>query len=59
MYVIEWISAVATQANASFGYDGLRRKTYIAAKNAAHLPVQNYPFSTPAQLKYWLSTLVP
>lgn len=59
IHIINWISAVAQAADAAFGYDGLRRKTYVAAKASANLHVQNYPFSTPAELKTWFSTLVP
>jgi hypothetical protein len=59
IYLIKWISAVAQAADAAFGYDGLERNTYVAAKASAKLHVENYPFSTPAELKVWLSTLVP
>ena len=57
IHIINWISAVAQAADAAFGYDGLRRNTYVAAKASAGLHVQNYPFSTPTELKAWLSKL--
>ena len=57
IHIINWISAVAQAADAAFGYDGLRRNTYVAAKASANLHVQNYPFSTPTELKAWLSKL--
>lgn len=57
IHIINWISAVAQAADAAFGYDGLRRNTYVAAKASANLHVHNYPFSTPAELKEWLSKL--
>ena len=57
IHIVNWISAVAHASDAAFGYDGLRRNTYVAAKASANLHVQNYPFSTPAELKTWLSTL--
>ena len=59
LHVINWISALAQAADATFGYDGLKRKTYVAAKSNANLHVQNYPFSSPSELKTWLSTLTP
>jgi hypothetical protein len=57
LHIVHWISAVATAADAAFGYDGLRRNTYVLAKASAKIHVQNYPFNTPAELKTWLSTL--
>ena len=57
IHIINWISAVAQASDAAFGYDGLRRNTYVAAKASANLHVQNYPFATPAELKTWLSNL--
>lgn len=59
MHIINWISAVAEAADTTFGYDGLRRRTYVAAKTSANLHVQQYPFSNPTELKAWLSTLKP
>ena len=59
IYLVVWISAVARAADDAFGYDGLRRNTYVAAKASARLSVQSYPFSTPTELKTWLSTLKP
>lgn len=58
IHIISWISRVAEEADAAFGYDGLRRNTYIAAKSSANLHVQKYPFSTPSELRKWLSSLV-
>ena len=55
--IINWITELAKAADAAFGYDGLRRKTYVAAKASSNLPVQRYPFQTPAGLKRWLSKL--
>lgn len=56
-HIVKWISAVAQAANAAFGYDGLKRNTYFQAKASANIHVQNYPFSTPAELNRWLSKL--
>jgi len=58
-HIINWITSLAQAADAAFGYDGLRRRTYVAAKSTANIHVQNYPFSNAAQLKAWLSTLTP
>ena len=57
IHIINWISAVAKATDEHFGYDGLRRNTYAAAKASTTLHVKSYPFSTPAELKTWLSTL--
>lgn len=57
IHIINWISAVAQAADASFGYDGLKRNTYFQAKASANIHVQNYPFSKPSELKIWLSKL--
>lgn len=59
IHLINWIASLAQVADAAFGYDGLRRKTYIAAKACSNVPVQQYPFSNPTELKKWLSTLKP
>lgn len=59
IHIINWISAVAHAADAAYGYDGLRRNTYVAAKSCANVPVKNYPFSNPSELKSWLSKLKP
>ncbi|MFZ2523929.1 MAG: hypothetical protein WAW87_01290 [Candidatus Ferrigenium altingense] len=57
IHIINWISAVAQAADTVYGYDGLRRNTYVAAKNSANVPVKNYPFSNSSELKAWLSKL--
>lgn len=57
IHIVKWISAVAQAADAEFGYDGLRRNTYVAAKASADIHVQNYPFSNPVDFKIWLSKL--
>ena len=59
IHIISWVTALANAAEVAFGYDGLKRNTYVAAKATANLHVQQYPFSTPAQLKTWLSSLKP
>lgn len=57
IYIIKWISALAVEADQAFGYDGLRRNTYIAAKSTANIQVKKYPFTKPNELKIWLSRL--
>lgn len=59
VHIVNWIAALAQAADSAFGYDGLRRNTYVAAKSSAKIHVQKYPFSTPAELQSWLSTLRP
>lgn len=55
--LVTWISSLAQAAHDDYGYDGIRRNTYIAAKRNAKISVEKYPFSTPAELKKWLATL--
>lgn len=57
VHIVNWISAVASASDTAFGYDGLKRKTYVAAKANSTIHVHNYPFSNSAQLKAWLGTL--
>lgn len=57
--LVEWIAEVGDAAANVFGYDGISRNTFIAAKASAKISVQDYPFSTPAELKKWLGSLKP
>jgi len=57
IHIVRWISSLADAAEAEYGYDGLKRRTYIAAKNSSKVSIQDYPFSNPTELKRWLSTL--
>lgn len=57
IHIINWVSAVAQSAEAEFGYDGLKRKTYVPAKSRAKVHAKSCPFSTPEKLQLWLSTL--
>lgn len=58
LLLIDWISRLADGAQETFGYDGLRRNTYIAAKSVARINITKYPFADVAEFKRWLSTLV-
>jgi hypothetical protein len=57
LWIIEWVSCLAKEAEHAFGYDGLRRNTYSVARSTSKIPVGKYPFTTPAELKTWLSGL--
>ena len=57
--LIKWISSLAQAAHDAYGYDGVKRNTYVAARQSAKLSVERYPFSTAAELKNWLATLKP
>lgn len=57
LHVINWISAVGRAADATYGYDGIRRNTYVAAKASANIHLDKYPFSNATGLKLWLATL--
>ena len=58
LWILDWIGTVAGAADAAFGYDGLRRNTYRAAKSASRIAVGNYPFVSPAEFEVWLFKLV-
>lgn len=53
-WMIQWISELATGADAMFGYDGLRRNTFKAAKASANIAVATYPFSSATTFGAWL-----
>jgi hypothetical protein len=57
LWIVDWISCLATAADNTFGYDGLERNTYRTAKAAKKIAVNKYPFNAPADLKGWLSKL--
>jgi hypothetical protein len=56
-FLVQWVAALAAGADAAFGYNGLRRNTYRAAKAKANIAVAAFPFTTPAEFKAWLNGL--
>jgi hypothetical protein len=58
LHVIQWISGVAIGAEKAFGYDGLRRNTFIHAKTATPLAVSKYPFAKVNELQNWLEMVI-
>ncbi|WOB06898.1 hypothetical protein [Piscinibacter gummiphilus] len=52
--LIEWVAALAAGSQARFGYDGIGRNTYRAAKAKADIAVTDYPFTNVAEFKAWL-----
>lgn len=59
MWLIRWITELAVGADAAFGYDGLRRNTYRAAKATATIQVATYPFSSASTFRNWLNAAHP
>jgi hypothetical protein len=57
LWIVDWVSCLATAAENEFGYDGLRRNTYRTAKATSKIAASKYPFKKPADLKQWLSKL--
>jgi hypothetical protein len=57
LWIVEWVGCLATGAESTFHYDGLKRNTYSVARSASEIAVSKYPFTTPAELKTWLSGL--
>ncbi|MBE0626453.1 MAG: hypothetical protein IH606_16760 [Burkholderiales bacterium] len=56
-FLVRWISAVAEGAQQKFGYDGIKRNTYRAAKANGAVAVEEFPFQTTAKFKQWLGGL--
>jgi len=56
-HIIKWIEALAAGADSVFGYDGLRRKTFMEAKANAKIAVAAFPFNTNHDFKIWLAAL--
>lgn len=56
-HLIAWIEALASGADAEFGYDGLRRKTFREAKSNPNIAVANFPFTTNADFSTWLKRI--
>ncbi|MEQ8409553.1 MAG: hypothetical protein RKH07_14890 [Gammaproteobacteria bacterium] len=57
LILIDWMSCIGNAYDEKYGYDGLRRKVYFAAKSNSNLNVGEYPFSSPSELQQWLSKL--
>ena len=55
LWIVEWIACLATAAENTFGYYGLKRNTYRVAKATSNIAEAKYPFTTPTELKKWLS----
>lgn len=55
--IAKWISLLAAGADRSFGYDGLGRNTFRAAKQSALIAVQNFPFDSVDSFGNWLKKL--
>jgi hypothetical protein len=57
LWIVDWINTLAGAAQATFGYDGIQRNTYRAAKAASIIAITTYPFKTAAEFETWLATL--
>lgn len=58
LWIVEWVSCLATAAESTYGYDGMRRNTYRVAKGTSRIAVSEYPFQTALDFKTWLAGLV-
>jgi hypothetical protein len=56
-HLIDWIASLAEVAGKAFGYDGLKRNTFSAAKKCTAPDLPGYPFSTVSELNVWLSKI--
>jgi len=56
-HLIAWIEALASGADAAFGYDGLRRKTFREAKANSKIAAAKFPFTTNTDFAIWLKAL--
>lgn len=57
MHIISWVEALAAGADATFGYDGLRRNTFREAKSNPNIAVAAFPFNTNAAFETWLKAV--
>jgi hypothetical protein len=57
IWIMEWVGCLAAAAEATFGYDGLKRNTYRTARGTSKISVSRYPFTTSADFKDWLYEL--
>jgi hypothetical protein len=55
--LVDWIAALAAGASQRFGYDGISRNTYRAAKESSKIAISSYPFTNSDEFKIWLTTL--
>lgn len=55
--VVRWIACLAIAAENEFGYNGVRRKTYLQAKATGTCVVREYPFDNTEELENWLGEL--
>ena len=53
--LVHWVSTLADASESAYGYDGLERKTYRAAKGAKKVNIQSYPFTNPEEFNAWLT----
>lgn len=53
VWITDWMSALADGADVAFGYDGLRRNTFLHAKKES-VVVQKYPFQDAKTFTAWL-----
>jgi hypothetical protein len=56
-WLVQWIAELGVGADSTFGYDGLRRNTFKAAKAKANIVVASYPFNSPTTFGVWLRGL--
>ncbi len=54
LVLVNWISLLAAGAQSRFGYDGIQRNTFRAAKAASNIAVSSFPFSNSTEFKTWL-----
>ncbi len=55
--VVDWVACLAKAADSAYGYDGLKRNTFRAAKSAAQTDVMAYPFGDVEAFTSWLRTV--
>jgi len=55
--IVDWIACLANAADSAYGYDGLKRNTFRAAKSAIPIVVTAYPFGDVRAFTSWLRTV--
>jgi len=54
-HIAAWMTALASGAQRKFGYDGLRRDSFVQAKGTDIIAVAKYPFASASEFKAWLT----
>ena len=52
--IVDGMGVIAVEADAAYGYDGIKRDTYKLANSPKLAKAYHYPFKTRNQLVHWI-----